>query len=160
MRLNLNIFSLTIICMACSPARPAQAPATKQGISGMVYRETGNRMPMKTVEPGGKATEPDLPKGLSTIVYIYEATSLDQVSRVDVSPFYTAIRTKPVTTVHSDSTGVFTVGLAPGTYSLFVKLGDRFYANSFDSNNRIAPVTVEKDRLTHTKIIVNSSATY
>ncbi|HSC38175.1 MAG TPA: hypothetical protein VLD19_09900 [Chitinophagaceae bacterium] len=146
--------------MACSPARTVQTPAIQQGISGFVYQESGNRMPLKSVEPGGKSAEPDLPKGLSATVYIYEATSLSQVSRVDVSPFYTAIRTKQVATAHSDSTGAFTVGLAPGTYSLFVKQGDRFYANSFDSNNLINPVTVEKDRLTRTKIIVNSSATY
>ena len=146
--------------MACSPARTAQTPAVQQGISGFVYQESGNRMPMKSVEPGGKSTEAGLPKGLSTTVYIYEATSLNQVSRVGVSPFYTAIRSRQVATAHSDSTGAFTIGLAPGAYSLFVKTGDRFYANSFDSNNRIAPVTVEKDRLTRTKIIVNSSATY
>ncbi len=144
---------LNLIIMACAPGEAAQLPNAKQGISGFVYLESGNRMPMK-------GTEPQKAKGLSTTVYVYEATNLDQVSRVGVTPFYTAIRTKPVSTVYSDSTGAFTVGLAAGTYSLFVKLGNRFYANAFDTNNTIAPVTVEKGKLAHASITVNSSATY
>ena len=139
--------------MACAPGTAAQLPNAKQGISGFVYLESGNQMPMK-------GAEPQKAKGLSTTIYIYEATNLRQVSRVGVSPFYTAIYTKPVTTVLSDSTGAFTVGLAAGVYSLFVKLGGRFYANAFDTNNNIATVTVEKGKLAHARITVNSSATY
>ena len=125
----------------------------QEGISGQVVRESGNQMPMK-----GAAQQPA--KGLSTTVYIYELTNLNQVSRVDASAFYTAIHTKPVGTVHSDSTGVFKIRLAPGAYSLFIKVGGRFYANSFDSNNNISPVTVEKGKRSRIKITENSSATY
>ena len=139
--------------MACYPGRTSQSPGIKQGISGFVYLESGNRMPMK-------GAEPQKARGLSTTIYVYEATSLGQVSRVGVSPYYTAIYSKPVTTVLSDSTGAFTVGLAPGIYSLFVKQGNRFYANTFDTNNLIAPVTVEKEKLAKASITVNSSATY
>ncbi len=73
--------------MTCLPGSALQSPSTKQGISGFVYLESGNRMPMKGAEPQGA-------KGLSRTIYIYEATNLDQVSRVGTSAFYTSIHTK------------------------------------------------------------------
>jgi hypothetical protein len=139
--------------MACLPGKAAQSPEPKQGILGFVYLESGNRMPMKGAEQQGA-------KGLSTTIYIYEATRLEQVSRVGESPFYTSIRTRLVTTVQSDSTGSFRVGLAPGAYSLFTKQGDRFYANAYDAAGNIALVKVEKGKFSQAKITVNSSASY
>jgi hypothetical protein len=151
---------LFICCWAiaggCSAGKAPQAGTAllvQEGITGFVYEETGNRMPMK-------GTEPPKPKGLSTTIYIYELTNLGQVSRVGVTPFYTAVLTHPVTTTHSDSTGAFAVRLAPGRYSLFVKLGGRFYANDFDSNNNIVPVSVQQGRRSTVTIIVNPSAVY
>ncbi len=144
---------LNLLIMAYPIGAVSQPDGVKQGITGFVYLESGNRMPMK-------GAEPQKARGLSTTIYIYEATSLDQVSRIGMTPFYTAIRTRAITRVLSDSTGAFTVGLAPGIYSLFVKQGNRFYANAFDTNNTIAPVTVEKEKLTKAIITVNSSATY
>jgi len=107
-----------------------------------------------------KGAIPKTAKGLSTTIYIYELTNTGQVSRVGPTPFYTTIRTRRVTTAYSDSTGAFTIRLAPGRYSLFVKQGDRFYANSFDAGNNIAPVSVQKDRLSPVRIMVNPSAVY
>ena len=141
---------------ACHPGKAAQTgteQSVQEGITGFIYEESGNRMPMK-------GAEPQKPKGLSTTIYVYELTNLEQVSRVDASPFYTAVRTRSVTTAHSDSTGAFSIRLAPGAYSLFVKIGGRFYANSFDSNNNIAPATVQKGQLSIVRLIVNPSAVY
>lgn len=140
-------------CAAGKASQAATAQLVQEGITGFVYWETGNRMPMK-------GTEPPKPKGLSTTIYIYELTNLGQVNRVGITPFYTAVLTHPVTTTHSDSTGAFTVRLAPGRYSLFVKLEGRFYANEFDSANNIAPVSVLQGRLSTVNIIVNPSAVY
>lgn len=145
-----------MIIIGCRPGkspRPGTAQLVQEGITGFIYEESGNRMPMK-------GAEPQKPTGLSTTIYIYELANLEQVTRVDATPFYTAIRTRPVTTVHSDSTGAFTIRLAPGSYSLFIKQGDRFYANSFDANNNIAPVTVQKGRLSTVRLVVNPSAVY
>ena len=125
----------------------------QEGIAGYIYEETGNRMPMPGVEP-------KKPKGLSTTIYVYELTNLKQVSRVDITPFYTAILTRPIATAHSDSTGAFILRLAPGRYSLFVKLDGRFYANDFDAHNNIAPVRVQKGRLSTVSFTVNPTAVY
>jgi hypothetical protein len=140
-----------LIHMSCSPQKKVQSPA--EGITGYVYKVSGNQMPMKDAvsEPG---------KGIKTTIYIYVLTNISQVQRVGVSPFYTSIHSKLVTTVTSDSTGAFTVGLAAGSYSLFTKYDDRFYANMYDGNNNIAPIVVEKGKLTKTKIIMDAEAVY
>jgi hypothetical protein len=169
--MNMHPFLLIILLLMtvipCSPGQTAGAhpelaerpalnqlkAAAQEGITGWVYQEAGNRMPM----PG---RTPQKPKGLSTTIYIYELTNLAQTSRVGFTPFYTAIGTKPVATTHSDSTGAFTIRLAPGNYSLFVKLDGRFYANSFDSNNNVAPVTVKKGKRSRVTILVNPDAVY
>lgn len=147
----LSFFSL--ITMACSTQQKTAAQLPAQGITGYVYRVSGNQMPMKDAAAAS-------PKGIATTVYIYELTNTGQVQRDGVSAYYTAIRSKLVTTVTSDSTGAFTVGLAEGSYSLFTKYGDRFYANIYDGNNNIAPIIVEKGKLTKTKINMDGEAVY
>ena len=158
----LLIILLLITIVACSSGKTAKfhpgpvdevSQLVQEGISGWVYQESGNRMPMI-------GAEPQKPKGLSTTIYIYELTNLGQTSRVGITPFYKAIHTKPIATAHSDSTGAFTIRLAAGRYSLFVKQGGRFFANSFDSDNNIAPVTVVKGKLSPVKVMVNPDAVY
>ncbi len=78
----------------------------KGGIKGMIYLVTGNQMP-----------SPDqmLPpkKPLQTTLYIYELTNIDQVTRAEAhAPFYTAINTKLIKQVNSDTKGEFKVETA------------------------------------------------
>ena len=103
---------------------------------------------------------PALPRGIHTTVFIYEPTNITDVTRVGTSPVYTAINTKLVASVETDSTGVFTIALPVGSYSLFVQQGKGFYANLFDTDNNIALFVVEDDKLTTVKLTVSSRATY
>jgi hypothetical protein len=154
MKQNLSFLTLFILLtMACSPQKKSATNAPEEGITGNVYKVSGNQMPMKDANTAA-------PPGIATTIYIYELTNISQVQRVGVSAFYTGIHTKLVSTVASDSTGAFTIGLAPGTYSLFTKYGDRFYANIYDGNNNIAPVLVEKGKLTKVKINMDADAVY
>ena len=124
-----------------------------QGITGQITEATGNQMPMKDAPlPVGK--------GILTTVLIYEPTNTSQVSRIGTSPVYTAISTKLVASVDTDSTGAFTVNLPAGSYSLFVKQGKQFYANLFDVNNNIALFTVEEGKLTRADLKISSGASY
>ena len=124
-----------------------------QGIKGQVTQVSGNRMP----DPDEPATQP---QALKTTIYIYEGTNISQVERVGTSPFYSAIKTPLVKEIESDSTGHFAVTLDPGNYSLFTKVDGKFYANSFDSRNNIAMVTVEKDKVSQFNISVSPKASY
>lgn len=124
-----------------------------QGIEGHVYRVSGNQMP----SPDKK---PTAPKGIRTTLYIYELTNLTQVSRQGHSSFYSAIRTKLVKKIKTDSTGYFKIELPAGHYSVFVKKGTQFYANLFDGNNNIYPVEVTPQKMTTIEFKVDYDASY
>jgi len=124
-----------------------------QGIRGVIIEAAGNQMPMK-------GASPSVPKGILTTVLIYEPTNIRQVNRSGSSPLYTAISTKPVASVDTDSTGAFIISLPPGSYSLFVKQGAQFYANLFDTNNNIALFTVEEGKITEARLTVSLRANY
>ncbi|MCA6451160.1 MAG: carboxypeptidase regulatory-like domain-containing protein [Chitinophagaceae bacterium] len=150
------LFLVLAGCLAilgCSSAKKVPSAVITQGISGRVTELTGNRMPMKDAEP-------DLPKPILTTVFIYEPTHISQVTRTGTEPVYTAIATRLVASVDTDSTGHFTISLPVGSYSLFVKQGGRFYANLFDNNNNIALFTVEEGKLTQVTLSVSSRASF
>lgn len=125
----------------------------KQGIDGYVYQVSGNQMPSPNAPPSK-------PHPLATTVFIYEITNLKDVARVGYSPFYQSIRSKLVATTPSDSTGHFTISLPVGAYSVFTKKDNLFYANIFDTENNIQPVSVEENKITKINIRVDAGATY
>lgn len=124
-----------------------------QGISGIVTEATGNQMPMQD------APRP-VSKGILTTVYIFEPTNTSQVTQQGTSPIYTKISTKEVASVQTDSSGSFKIALPAGSYSVFVKYGNNYFANLFDQNNNIALFTVEEGKLTEVKLVVNKGASY
>lgn len=125
----------------------------EQGLSGYIKEIKGNQMPSPDIQP-------EEPKGVRTTVYIYEPTNISQVVRIGNSPFYNAIHTKLVKSVVSDSLGYFITPLPAGTYSLFTKVDGKFYANSFDAQNNIAPATVEENKLTKVNFVISARATF
>ena len=78
--------------------------------------------------------------GVRREVVIYELTTLDMASHEN--GIFRNLPTTLVTSIISEDDGSFKVKLLPGTYSVFVKEGDGFYANLFDQN-RINPVVVK-----------------
>lgn len=148
-----NYFGLIIVLISMMQAYTVSPSATSQGIEGHVYRISGNQMP----SPGQK---PAKPEGIQTTLYIYELTKLNQTVKQDHSPFYSDILTKLVKRAESDKDGYFKVMLPAGKYSIFVKKDSLFYANLFDGNNNIAPVTVLPNTLTKMDIKVDYDASY
>jgi hypothetical protein len=147
------LFTASLVLLACSSVKKTDSSLITQGITGQVTEQTGNRMPMKDAMP-------ETPKGVVTTVLIYEPTHISQVSREGTAPVYTAIHTKLVASIDTDSTGSFTVALPVGNYSLFVKQGKNFYANLFDTNNNIALFAVEEGKLTQAKLSVSNRASF
>jgi len=155
-----NLFILFLFCLtilACSSAKKANSstmpPAISQGFTGRITELRGNQMPMK-------GAEPSVPKGIATTILIYEPTNISQVRRMGTGATYTAIATKLVASVDTDSTGNFSIALPVGSYSVFIKQGSQFYANLFDSNNNIALFTVEEGKLTAVNLSVSSGASF
>lgn len=142
-----------VMFAACSATKYPNISMMKQGITGYVYEIKGNQMPMI-------GEEPPKPKAVAITIFIYAATNINQVQRVATATFYTAIATKQITSVLSDSNGKFYIDLPAGSYSLFVKIGEKYYANSFNEKNDINLYTVEQGTVTEAKITINYAATY
>ena len=131
----------------------AYSQSKKTGIEGYIFRISGNRMP----SPDAKLSPP---KGIKAVLYIYELTGLNQVTRQGESAFYTSIHTRLVQSVTSDDKGYFFVSLPPGEYSLFTKKDALFYANNFDGNNHIAPVKVISHKVSQVNVNIDYDAVY
>ncbi len=138
---------------ACKSPQKIQETPILEGITGVVNKVAGNQMP-RIGQP------PAVPKPFPTTVFIYAPTNISQVSQIGSSPLYTAIFTKLITTVETDSAGLFKVKLPVGSYSVFVQVNKSFFANNFDIRNNIALVAVEEGKTTDIKITVNHEASY
>lgn len=99
----------------------------EEGIWGDIWFWKGNFMP---IQPSGIIC------GVKRTVYIYELTTMADVDQIDYSPLFSQIHTDLITTVESDAEGFFQVSLEPGTYSLFIKEGDNFYATAMVQTKR------------------------
>lgn len=151
-----NFFiSFLFAALFLSFINPSLTPLSrkKQGLEGYVYRISGNQMP----SPDRPASKP---KGIKTALYIYELTNLSQVSREDHSAFYSAIQTRFVKEIETDSSGYFKTYLPAGRYSLFAKKDSLFYANWFDGDNNIAPVVVLPKKITKVEFKIDYDAYY
>lgn len=151
-----GLLSLLVGCADDSDLASSIGPDTLQGLAGMVEFWEGDFMPI---------VDPDEPRGTITpvarVIKVFEQTTLDDVV-ADPSGhpcFFTDINTPLVATVESGDDGAYRLGLAPGTYSVFVLEGGRYYANLF-TDKGIQPVTVEESRMTIYDIDITYLATY
>lgn len=125
--------------------------AQKQGICGKVTWTSGNQMP----GPGLKSSKSI---GIVREIFIYEATTVPQTTQQE--GFYSAIQTKLVKKIKSKKNGTFSVKLPPGTYSVFTKEAKGLWANTFDGQGIINPVTVSPKNYTELSLNVNYEAAY
>ena len=133
------------------------------GISGTVYRLSGNHMPApnRRAHPfADSARTSGVRPGVKATVCIFPLTADNQVIRPTgagaSSPYYKAVLTHLIRQVDTDDKGYFQVALPPGTYSVFTKNGDLFYATQRDEKNNIAPVKVLSGKITRVQCSVES----
>lgn len=138
---------------AClSTKKPSSIPLG-QGINGYVIENQGNRMPMKGFEQ-------KISKGFVCNILVFDSTSINDTKPNYISNVYEIINTKLVASLDTDSSGHFSVNLPTGKYSLFIKLGNKYYANLFNQYNQIAMFEVFPNRYTEAKLTMNRAATY
>lgn len=127
-----------------------------QGIIGEVRWVEGNLMPNI-----GDTTYVARAKGfpIEREVFIYLATKPDETARSD-EIFYTSINTRLVKKIMTEKDGSFKVNVPTGKYSVFVMEKDGLFANKFDGDNYINPVTVQANNFTEIQILVNYKAYY
>lgn len=129
----------------------ASCAAMKPGIEGQVMWVSGNQMP-------GPDKKPTSGKGVEREVLIYEVLTAEDV--MTSNGFITQVNKPLIQSVHTDKHGVFTVQLKPGTYSLLVKEPRGLFANRYDQNNHIQPITVKAGERTMVTIIIDYEAAY
>ena len=126
------------------------------GIEGRLHLITGNRMPSPTRRSGDSIRSSSPGPGIKGTVCVFELTNDTQVTRRGTSPWCEAVHTRLIRQIDTDDKGNFTIPLPPGTYSVFTKRGNLFYATRRDQMNNIAPVTVLPGKMTQVDLRVES----
>jgi hypothetical protein len=152
------------------------------GIEGRVYQLSGNQMPSprRHGPPPGFPSAADSPSasgshsaadspsiasptpkskgtGVAGTVCVFELTNDTQIVRQGTSPYFQTVHTRLILQANTDDKGNFSILLPPGTYSVFTKKGDLFYATRRDEKNNIAPVEVLPGKMTRVDCRVESA---
>ncbi|WP_152425094.1 carboxypeptidase-like regulatory domain-containing protein [Nafulsella turpanensis] len=129
----------------------------EQGLAGQVRWLEGNFMPTISENPEEEQNKKQ-GKPVQRVLHIYELTTMDEAT--SEGTFFHDIESKLVQTVETNKKGEFVVGLPPGRYSVFVKEEQGLFANSFDGEGNINPVTVKEGEITRIEIDINYAAAY
>lgn len=136
----------------CKPYQPEG-----QGITGQVTWLEGNQMP--TISESGKESQKE-PKGkpVKRTIRIYPLLKISDMSMED--GLIKSLAAKPITEIESDETGKYSIQLSPGRYSVFTVEEDGLFANIFDGEGNVQPVTVKEGEWTLLDIVINYKAVY
>lgn len=134
-------------------SRKAAKSAVFQGICGSVILKRGNFMP---------SPDRPAPKGVPVQreVLIFPILNKSQVDSNDEGFINSVREAKPVKTVKTDKNGKFCVRLPIGRYSVVVREPEGLYANLFDAENNISPVSVQKNRRADIKVEITHQAVF
>lgn len=118
-RLNYFIAWFVIFTFfACASTKVGQV---KHNFTGHIFEHKYNGMPMVD-KPSSKGAP------LMTTLYIYEPTRRNQIEdNLTGSPIVTQVNSNLVDSVHSNQTGLFSMYLKPGKYSVFIKYKNGYY---------------------------------
>ncbi len=156
------IIVLCFLMVACGADRDNMAPIPTgpepltivQGVHGTVEFWEGDFMPVAVPATPSGSVRP-----VSRTVFFFEPTGRADVVRDGYGSFFLKIQTELIDTVRSDSEGRFAITLPSGLYSVFVREGDRYYANG-SSDQHIQPVRVVEVEVVEARIKIDYLATY
>lgn len=147
------IFSAMIVLAALN--RSCE-PTIKQGLAGEVRWLEGNLMP--SIGEEAEARPDRKGKPVQRELHIYELTTMDEAKAEGT--FFRDIKSLLVKTVSSNKDGCFQVELPVGRYSVFVQEDEGLFANIFDGEGNINPVTIKEGEVTEVTIEINYRAAY
>lgn len=128
----------------------------EQGLAGQVLWLEGNLMPTISEKPEEIPQKKGEP--VQRELHIYELTTMDEATADGT--FFHDIKTRLIETVETNKDGEFVVALPAGQYSVFVKEEQGLFANSFDGEGHINPVTIKEGEITTIQIDINYAAAY
>jgi len=121
-----------------------------QGIKGHVLLDNNTAIPLK-----GSAKQKGRP--ISTMVYIYEASNIDQLIAQEGN-YAKGIKAKIVKQVRSDKTGKFKLRLAPGKYSIVLGYQEGIYIPYFSGNTGVAFIELLKHQFQEIDLLIIASS--
>lgn len=144
-------FFVAILLVSCKPYKPEG-----QGITGTISWIEGNQMPMITESGKGDVKSSAIP--VKRTVRIYPLIKISDLKMED--GLFTAVAEKPITEIESDESGVYSIQLSPGRYSVLIVEEDGMFASIFDGDGNVNPVTVKENEWTLLDVEVNYKAVY
>lgn len=139
------------IIISCKPYKPEG-----QGITGTITWLEGNQMPMMTED--GKPDSKQGPTAIQRMVRIYPLIKFSDLKMED--GLFTAVAEKPISEVETSESGKYSVQLSPGRYSVFIVEENGLFANIFDGEGNVNPVTVKENEWTLLDVVVNYKAVF
>jgi len=154
MKTILHLALVISILFGCSLFQKSDAP---QGITGRIVWLEGNLMP--TI---GDKTYSNKASGIpiQRTIWIYNAVKRSDTNTGHSPLFYSEVHGKLIRKIKTDKNGFFRIKLNAGKYSVFVQEEAGLFANVFDGEGFINPVTVETGKFTDVVIKVNYKAVY
>ncbi|PZX55556.1 carboxypeptidase regulatory-like domain-containing protein [Algoriphagus chordae] len=151
----LFIAAFTLILFQCAQYQPEG-----QGVVGLVTWQEGNQMPMITEEAkkGKKDKRITVGDPIKRTVRVYPLIKISDVTLEN--GLFQSVAAKPITEIETDEDGRYSVNLSPGRYSILTVEEDGLFANIFDGEGNIQPVTVKDGEWTLLDIVVNYKAAF
>jgi hypothetical protein len=146
--LALALFSIITSCQTLKNG--------ESGIMGAVTWIEGNQMPM-ILEDGQNPPKKES-KPIQRKIQVYPLMKISDLKMED--GLFVAVMEKPIAEVESNRKGKFRIALAPGKYSVFTVEEGGLFANIFDGDGNVNPVTVKENEWISIEIEVNYRAVY
>jgi hypothetical protein len=114
---------------------------------------------MPTISDSGTESKND-PKGkpVKRTIRIYPLIKISDMSVED--GLVKSLAAKPITEIETDESGKYSLQLSPGRYSIFTVEEGGLFANIFDGEGNVQPVTVKEGEWTLLDIVINYKAVY
>ncbi|MEM1405340.1 MAG: carboxypeptidase regulatory-like domain-containing protein [Bacteroidota bacterium] len=145
------VLLFTVLYSAIGGCATTQVSSQAQGVKGKVLWVEGNQMP----GPDRKTNEGS-PVTREIVFYdVLKTSDLKRLGALFQEPPF-----EPVAVVKTNEQGEFEINLPAGRYSLLTRENNGLFANLFDGENNVNPVTVESGKFTDIKIVINYNAVY
>jgi hypothetical protein len=125
----------------------------KQGVCGYARVLKGNQMPSPS-RPVSRG------HGFSATICVFSLVNTSQVEPDRTASCYKVVHALLVKTIQADSTGYFEASLDSGSYSLFIRVDNLYYASLRDQFNNLAPIRVQTGQVVHIDLTYTDRVTY
>jgi hypothetical protein len=114
-------------------------------------------MPTRTLSGEPSKTNPN-GTTIKRIIRVYPLINIEDVSIEN--GLIRNLAASPITEIETDEDGKYSLKLSPGSYSVFTVEEGGLFANIFDGQGNVQPVTVKEGQWTKLDIVINHKAVF